>query len=348
MHESSETAKICECCNTHDVKEFAATVLNELKRRNNLIEKTMQYKTPPRTVHKILDECINRIDELVAAVHQAGVAHPSQMLERDLKDLRHIRISAGNNYPDYPLLLTSLQRVMAVAERLLPQSPLFSPPLQPISVDQKKPSKMDLPATTSKGISTAAGAKKSAGKKELSAQERDALAREGAWETLQDQTAEAHRSALMHVRAKTRHVGTRTGSSDEETHGRTSSDEEVRRMNHHLRTVSLRSVSESPSLSLSLSRLTMEDGRHVEGIVGIAEGETIVTEEDLEGDEITFQQMQTMLLHEPSHPSRGLTAEERELIEVQGLVEVFEAEEQHSAMQCQICLYSCLLSKKRR
>lgn len=112
-------------------------------------------------------------------------------------------------------------------------------------------------------------------------------------------------------------------------------------MNHHLRTaVSLRSALESPSLSLSLSRLTMEDGRHVEGIMGmVAQGETYMIEEELEGD-LAFQHVQSLLLHEQS-PTKGFTAEERELIDVQGLVEVFEAEEIHRTTQCQICLVFC-------
>jgi len=253
------------------------------------------------------------------------------MLERDLKDLCQIRESAGSNYPDYPLLLTSLSRVMAVAERMLPQSP-FSPPLQPtIRMDQKKPGKIDMP-----GASRKSGSAASCDMNELVG-EFAGMGKSGPRYGSHEGSTHAARG---HACARAKHSSGRTGSSDEETHGRTSSDEEVRRMNHHLRTVSLRSALESPSLSLSLSRLTMEDGRHVEGIMGmVAEGETYIPEEELEGD-LAFQHVQSMLLHEQS-PTKGFSSEERELIDVQGLVEVFEAEEIHRTMQCQICLVFC-------
>merc|ERR1712166_1556176 len=65
------------------------------------------------------------------------------MLERDTKDLCNIRQSAGNGHPDLNLILISLKRITAVAERLLPaspasaaspQSPSSSPPLQPFQL----------------------------------------------------------------------------------------------------------------------------------------------------------------------------------------------------------------------
>ena len=68
------------------------------------------------------------------------------MLERDTKDLCNIRQSAGNAHPDLNLILISLKRITAVAERLLPaspassplaaspQSPSSSPPLQPFQL----------------------------------------------------------------------------------------------------------------------------------------------------------------------------------------------------------------------
>lgn len=330
-----------------DLKIFAAKVLKELRRRHNYIEKTIQNNAPASTVHTLVDECISVIQDLVTAVRDAGAPQPSEMLERDLLDLCKIRQQAGTNHPDYPLLLTALHRVMAVAERLLPNSPLSSPPMQPSIIGDESMQKIKL----------AASRHSSARRGRSSADYEDAASRLSRLSTA---------SSELEVQERQAHDGEDNGPQDrprsdssDDLHGSrgTSSDEEVQRMNLRLGSLTVRSANDdfpSPTpLSLSLSRLSVvegpsiEDGRYVNGLappdqlqlgVRFSQADAAFMEEAQLGHDTLEAQLQSILLQEQSTPARGFTVEEQEKIKDGGLLVAFPCDEQHMEQQCLICL----------
>lgn len=323
-----------------DLKLFVGDILDKLKMQKNYIEKTIQNEAPPVTVHAVIDQSAKLIGHLVEVIREAGsgVSFAAQMLERDLKDLKRIRTIAGESHPDFPSLLSIMDRVIAAIERLLPGSPLSSPSLQPtlgaVQPLRKSPITLASSSSTLQAKSSAAAG--------------DTLGR-----SMRKNQRVRNSSTPVGVGAKPREDGERprrrSGSSDEDMQGvTTSSDEEVRRMNDRIQHIPVhRAVSESP-LALSLAQLTMEDGRHVDDQAydTWAHGTSMQEDgldEDYEGE--IAQQIQSAMLHEHSGPTRGLSTEEREHIESHGLIEIIEARlsklwsesEQYEGVECQIC-----------
>lgn len=129
MRESGTNVEVIEERSiVNSAADYASNAVKELQYLHKCIEQTIQNSAPANTVLKILDECIMQTSGLLKAV--SDLPEVAAMLERDTKDLCNIRQSAVNAYPDLNLILISLIRITAVAERLLPVSPASSPPLQ--------------------------------------------------------------------------------------------------------------------------------------------------------------------------------------------------------------------------
>lgn len=96
----------------------------ELRELDGYIKEAYVNGAPASTVLCLLDECIACTKQL-ASIEE--LTHQSKsLLERDCQDLCQIRHDAGISHPDRELLITILNRVIAVAEHLRP-SPVCSP-----------------------------------------------------------------------------------------------------------------------------------------------------------------------------------------------------------------------------
>jgi len=328
--------------------DYASNAVKELQYLHKCIEQTIQNSAPANTVLKILDECIMQTSGLLKAV--SDLPEVAAMLERDTKDLCNIRQSAVNAYPDLNLILISLIRITAVAERLLPaspatspslQSPSSSPPLQPFPLvgSEGKSSKELVGGITMLGQGGA-----SAMRGLVVSESPPSLIHMGAMaHQSQDKMYEDHDLCPQHFRklrvddvqtdATPKRKGPRVrSSSDDLSDG--SSDSEIRSMNLNLLAghPSSRDSPDSPNDPLGsppdgvdflheLSRLTMEDGRHF--------GQAI--DDRLPMDPAILDVF-------TDHVPRGFSTEELAKIAEQGLLELVQPCQKFENMQCQVCM----------
>lgn len=329
--------------------DYASNV-KELQYLHKCIEQTIQNCAPANTVLKILDECIMQTSGLLKAV--SDLPEVAAMLERDTKDLCNIRQSAGNGHPDLNLILISLKRITAVAERLLPaspassplaaaspQSPSSSPPLQPFQLGgmrgEGKSSKDFMGGITMAGHGAAlAGIVVSESPPSLI--HMGAMAQQTSSQELyhEDDLCPQHFRKLRVDDApdapKLKEPRIRS-SSDDLSDG--SSDSEIRSMNLNLLAghPTSRDTPDDPLDSPppggfdflhELSRLTMEDGRHFANM----------------GEDHGYPMDPAVLDAFTDHVPRGFSTEELAKIAENGYLELVQPCAKFESMQCQVCM----------
>lgn len=290
----------------------AELALNELRRLHKYIEQTVSYGAPATTVLQLLDECIACTKALTLAVE--SLPAESTMLQRDLKDLCQIRHSAGNSHPEPALMLISLNRVMAVAEHLRPQShsPDWralgeSPPMHSFLQEPPKHPKDSPEACLSPGKSLAVPVPSESNEDEMCP---------GHFRKLKQGSSPP--VLLLHKKEPR----ARSSSGDLSDCSTCSSDAEIRSMNRHLQEQhSPRSAQfgESPPdsfISDFFSRLNMESGRHFDlGIDAAVRGMDI-----------------------NEHVPHGFSASELQLIADKQLLQLVLADKELEHMQCNVCM----------
>lgn len=341
---------------TPEIPDLAASASGELRRLHQYIEQTISYGAPATTVLQLLDECIVCTTSLSRAV--ADLPAESQMLQRDLKDLCHIRQSAGNSHPDPSLTLISLNRVMAVAEHLKPptQSPEWrtgvteSPPLQPFELHalESKNGKESplsgkaspLSGKESPAMLTISGHGVLGAGVMVSEGPPDAIHMTSAHQSKEpqheDELCPVHFRKLKQGEAapeleqrenkKDRDRGDRGRSSSEDFSdcSTCSSDAEIRSMNRHLQALhSPRNAFESPPDFLNdiFTRLSMESGRHFDGLDA-----PVVPSDPQAMDAFT------------EHVPRGFSSEELLQIAEKQLLELVVPQKAYETLQCNVCM----------
>lgn len=337
---------------TQEVPDLIANASGELRRLHKYMEQTISYGAPATTVLQLLDECIVCTTSLSRAV--ADLPAESQMLQRDLKDLCHIRQSAGNAHPDPALTLISLNRVMAVAEHLKPpsQSPEWrtgvteSPPLQPFQLhcpESKNGKESPVSGKEALGVLTISG---------HGVLGKGAMVAEGPADAIHMSSTHEpqHEGELcaVHFRKlkqgeetvpccpeteemkKEQEQGERGRSSSEDFSdcSTCSSDAEIRSMNRHLQALHSprNAFSESPPDFLNdiFSRLRMESGRHFDPPDTVPQAVA----------------MEAFSEHVP----RGFSSQELSQIAEQQLLELVVPQKKFETLQCNVCMGKLLNS----
>eukprot|EP00656_Telonema_subtile_P012228 TRINITY_DN1614_c0_g2_i1.p1 TRINITY_DN1614_c0_g2~~TRINITY_DN1614_c0_g2_i1.p1 ORF type:complete len:676 (-),score=162.43 TRINITY_DN1614_c0_g2_i1:66-2093(-) len=319
---------------------MAVSASGELRRLHKYIEQTISYGAPATTVLQLLDECIVCTKSLNQAVSELPAE--STMLQRDLKDLCHIRQSAGNAHPDPALMLISLNRVMAVAEHLRPQSQspewrsglACSPPLQPfhlhaMSSGKESPSSgKDSPVrgmltisghgSVDKGLAVSEGPHMSAApsnEDELCPVHFRKLKQEG---------DELHEEPGLMPKKELSSPWGRSSAEDLSDCSTCSSDAEIRSMNRHLQALHSPRFAESPpdcNINDFFSRLNMESGRHFNpSLHSVLQMDSRATD--------AFSE----------HVPHGFSADELAQIADRKLLQLVVPDKQFQSLQCNVCM----------